>query len=533
MTWVVTGGAGYIGAHVVQAFRDSGTAVVVIDDLSSGRAEFVPPDVPLVQVSILDTPTVAATLREHAADGVVHLAAFKYAGVSVQRPLHTYMQNVVGTLSLLSAMEQAGVGSLVFSSSAAVYGTPDTDLVTEDTPTSPESPYGESKLIGEWLLADQARATAQSGTPLRHFNVVGSGRADLYDASPHNLFPLVLDALAEGRTPRINGEDYPTPDGTCVRDYIHVADLAQTHVAAAEVVDALERPAVGQRARSGDVGLCQVGDVDVVPDTRAVRSGVVLAVDPRGPALGERVQHQGEQVVRARVVQVGAARAHHVEVPQRGVPQRGGGLGCRVRLVGQQPLADQLALAVRGLRGGGGVLGHEVGVRCAVHGSTGGEHERAHPGLLHRGQQAERADDVLHVGVQGTLHAHPGVLEGRKMHDAVRRVLPKRRRHCRGVQDRDLDQGHVRRDELGATAGEVVDHDHGGAAVPERLDDVRADVAGAASHHPGHTRTLSTKPLTNQQNQTRVPGGRASFGGARTSRRPRSGRRGTARPGLG
>ena len=241
MTWVVTGGAGYIGAHVVQAFRDSGTDVVVIDDLSSGRAEFVPPDVPFVRASILDTPTVAATLREHAADGVVHLAAFKYAGVSVQRPLHTYMQNVVGTLSLLSAMEQAGVGSLVFSSSAAVYGTPDTDLVTEDTPTSPESPYGESKLIGEWLLADQARATAQSGTPLRHtslryFNVVGSGRADLYDASPHNLFPLVLDALAEGRTPRINGEDYPTPDGTCVRDYIHVADLAQTHVAAARAL---------------------------------------------------------------------------------------------------------------------------------------------------------------------------------------------------------------------------------------------------------------------------------------------------------
>src|SRR5665648_894861 len=99
MTWVVTGGAGYIGAHVVQAFRDSGTDVVVIDDLSSGRAEFVPPDVPLVQVSILDTPTVAATLREHAADAVVHLAACKYAGVSVQRPLHTYMQNVVGTLS--------------------------------------------------------------------------------------------------------------------------------------------------------------------------------------------------------------------------------------------------------------------------------------------------------------------------------------------------------------------------------------------------------------------------------------------------
>lgn len=300
MTWVVTGGAGYIGAHVVQAFRDSGTDVVVIDDLSSGHAEFVPPDVPLVQVSILDTPTVAATLREHAADGVVHLAAFKYAGVSVQRPLHTYMQNVVGTLSLLSAMEQAGVGSLVFSSSAAVYGTPDTDLVTEDTPTSPESPYGESKLIGEWLLADQARATAQSATPLRHtslryFNVVGSGRADLYDASPHNLFPLVLDALAEGRTPRINGEDYPTPDGTCVRDYIHVADLAQTHVAAARAL-ADGRPL----ERVYNLGSGEGVSVRQIMTTVSEVTGIAFTpeVGPRRPGDPARIVASGERAAR-------------------------------------------------------------------------------------------------------------------------------------------------------------------------------------------------------------------------------------------
>ena len=300
MTWVVTGGAGYIGAHVVQAFRDSGTAVVVIDDLSSGRAEFVPPDVPLVQVSILDTPTVAATLRKHAADGVVHLAAFKYAGVSVQRPLHTYMQNVVGTLSLLSAMEQAGVGSLVFSSSAAVYGTPDTDLVTEDTPTSPESPYGESKLIGEWLLADQAHATAQSATPLRHtslryFNVVGSGRADLYDASPHNLFPLVLDALAEGRTPRINGEDYPTPDGTCVRDYIHVADLAQTHVAAARAL-ADGRPL----ERVYNLGSGEGVSVRQIMTTVSEVTGIPFTpeVGPRRPGDPARIVASGERAAR-------------------------------------------------------------------------------------------------------------------------------------------------------------------------------------------------------------------------------------------
>ena len=300
MTWVVTGGAGYIGAHVVQAFRDSGTDVVVIDDLSSGRAEFVPPDVPFVRASILDTPTVAATLREHAADGVVHLAAFKYAGVSVQRPLHTYMQNVVGTLSLLSAMEQAGVASLVFSSSAAVYGTPDTDLVTEDTPTSPESPYGESKLIGEWLLADQARATAESATPLRHtslryFNVVGSGRADLYDASPHNLFPLVLNALAEGRTPRINGDDYRTPDGTCVRDYIHVADLAQTHVAAARALTEGRPLEPVYNLGSGEgVSVRQimttVGEVTGIPFTPEV--------GPRRPGDPARIVASGERATR-------------------------------------------------------------------------------------------------------------------------------------------------------------------------------------------------------------------------------------------
>ncbi|MDM8084464.1 UDP-glucose 4-epimerase GalE [Cellulomonas cellasea] len=236
MNWLVTGGAGYIGSHVVQAFRDVGLGVVVLDDLSSGHAEFVPDDVPLIRGSILDTDLVAGALAEHHVTGVVHLAGFKYAGVSVDRPLHTYEQNVTGTSHLLAAMATAGVDAIVFSSSAAVYGTPDTDLVTEQTATAPESPYGESKLIGEWLLRDQGRATGLRHTSLRYFNVVGSGSPTLYDSSPHNLFPLVLDALAAGRTPRINGDDYPTPDGTCVRDYVHVADLAVSHVAAAQAL---------------------------------------------------------------------------------------------------------------------------------------------------------------------------------------------------------------------------------------------------------------------------------------------------------
>jgi UDP-glucose 4-epimerase len=237
MTWLVTGGAGYIGAHVVRAFRDAGMSTVCLDDLSSGHRDFVPDDVPFVEASIVDTAAVRAALQEHSVTGVVHVAGFKYAGVSVERPLHTYTQNVTGTISVLEAMHEAGVDKIVFSSSAATFGTPDTDLVTEDSPTRPESPYGESKLIGEWLLRDQARATGLKHTSLRYFNVVGSGTDEVYDSSPHNLFPLVIEALLAGKTPRIYGDDYPTPDGTCVRDYIHVADLAISHVSAARALE--------------------------------------------------------------------------------------------------------------------------------------------------------------------------------------------------------------------------------------------------------------------------------------------------------
>ena len=233
MTWLVTGGAGYIGSHIVSAFARAGIDTVVLDDLSSGHASFVPEGVPFHRGSVLDRELLASVLGSGDIRGVVHVAGYKYAGVSVQRPLHTYEQNVTATAVLLEEMERAGVGNIVFSSSAAVYGTPDVDLVDERTPKAPESPYGESKLIGEWLLRDQGVATGLKHTSLRYFNVVGSGDASLFDASPHNLLPLVFTALLEGRTPKIFGDDYPTPDGTNVRDYIHVADLALAHVAAA------------------------------------------------------------------------------------------------------------------------------------------------------------------------------------------------------------------------------------------------------------------------------------------------------------
>jgi UDP-glucose 4-epimerase len=232
MSVLVTGGAGYIGSHVVRAFVQAGIDCVVVDDLSSGHREFVPDGVDFVDASVLDVERVSRALADHQVQAVVHLAGYKYAGVSVQRPLHTYEQNVQGTVSLLTAMNEVGVDTIVFSSSAAVYGTPDVDLVTETTPTAPESPYGETKLVGEWLLRDAGRAFGLRHTSLRYFNVVGSAVDDLYDTSPHNLFPLVMEALVEGRTPRINGADYATVDGTCERDYIHVADLADAHVVA-------------------------------------------------------------------------------------------------------------------------------------------------------------------------------------------------------------------------------------------------------------------------------------------------------------
>ena len=178
-------------------------------------------------------------------------------------------------------MDAVDVRPLVFSSSAATYGTPDVDLVTEQTPTHPESPYGESKLIGEWLLADVGRALGFRHTSLRYFNVVGSGRPDLYDKSPHNLFPLVFDALTEGRTPVIFGDDYPTPDGTCVRDYVHVADLARTHVVAAQKLLAGEPlepvynlgSGVGASVRQIMDTIREVTGIDFEPEVRERRPG--------------------------------------------------------------------------------------------------------------------------------------------------------------------------------------------------------------------------------------------------------------------
>src|SRR3954452_10030903 len=232
MTWLITGGAGYIGAHVVRAMTEAGEQAVVYDDLSTGIAARVPADVPLVVGSTLDAERVAHTLADHEVTGVVHLAAKKQVGESVELPLHYYRENVEGLRVLLEAVTAAGVPSFVFSSSAAVYGMPDVPLVTEETPCAPMSPYGETKLAGEWLVRATVRATGLSTASLRYFNVAGAAAPELADTGVFNLIPMVFEKLTENSPPRIFGDDYPTPDGTCVRDYIHVQDVASAHVAA-------------------------------------------------------------------------------------------------------------------------------------------------------------------------------------------------------------------------------------------------------------------------------------------------------------
>ncbi|MFJ9667870.1 UDP-glucose 4-epimerase GalE [Streptomyces sp. NPDC101219] len=233
MTWLITGGAGYIGAHVARAMADAGEDVVALDDLSAGVPARLPAGIPLVEGSALDGALVRKVLAEHAVTGVVHLAARKQVAESVARPTRYYRENVGGLATLLEAVADAGVGRFVFSSSAAVYGDPGVDLITEDAPCAPVNPYGETKLAGEWLVRAAGRAHGMATACLRYFNVAGAAAPELADTGVFNIVPMVFDRLTRGEAPRIFGDDYPTPDGTCVRDYIHVADLAEAHLAAA------------------------------------------------------------------------------------------------------------------------------------------------------------------------------------------------------------------------------------------------------------------------------------------------------------
>ena len=233
---LVTGGAGYIGAHVAAELLKSGYSIRIYDDFSNGLHRRVDGKFrDIVDGDMLDRVKLLGALD--GIDAVIHLAAKKSVEESVKDPLKYYENNVGGTLNLLGAMAAKGVKQLVYSSSAAVYSPNDKEAVVEDDPTAPLSPYGASKLLAEQLISSVGSAEQISNISLRYFNVVGSNIAEFGDNSKDNLVPKVFLALKNGKRPQIYGSDYPTPDGTCIRDYIHVQDLALAHLAALKKVE--------------------------------------------------------------------------------------------------------------------------------------------------------------------------------------------------------------------------------------------------------------------------------------------------------
>ena len=231
MKILVTGGAGYIGSVVTELLLDSGHEVAVIDNLSTGHLGALDPRVAFHEVDLLDTPAIERIIGG-GFDAVCHFAAFSRVGESVADPLKYYTNNVSGAVSLVSAMKRAGVASILFSSTAAVYGEPLRTPIEEDAPLLPVNPYGNTKLAIELMLADCGAAWGLRSLSLRYFNAAGATDLHGEDHRPEtHLIPLALDAAAGRRGPLvIYGDDYPTPDGTCIRDYIHVKDLASAHV---------------------------------------------------------------------------------------------------------------------------------------------------------------------------------------------------------------------------------------------------------------------------------------------------------------
>ena len=233
---LVTGGAGYIGAHVAAELLKSGYGIRIYDDFSNGLHRRVDGKFrDIVDGDMLDRVKLLAALD--GIDAVIHLAAKKSVEESVKDPLKYYENNVGGSLNLLGAMAAKGVKQVVYSSSAAVYSPNDKEAVLEDDPTAPLSPYGASKLLAEQLISSVGSAEQISNISLRYFNVIGSNIAEFGDNSKDNLVPKVFLALKNGKRPQIYGSDYPTPDGTCIRDYIHVQDLALAHLAALKKVE--------------------------------------------------------------------------------------------------------------------------------------------------------------------------------------------------------------------------------------------------------------------------------------------------------
>jgi len=242
LSWLITGGAGYIGAHVVKSSLKSGRQVIVLDDLSTGVADRVPSGIEIEKVTLSDAGAIEAVFAKHEIQGVIHLAAKKKVGESVERPDYYWEENVGGFQNLVAAMKSHGVKNLVFSSSAAVYGAPDLEpgqTISELYSCSPINPYGLTKLEGEIISEALSVSDGFKVAALRYFNVAGAGKPELGDQFAFNLVPIVFEAIDGKLSPKVFGNDYNTADGSCIRDYVHVQDLAEAHVAAMDLVESM------------------------------------------------------------------------------------------------------------------------------------------------------------------------------------------------------------------------------------------------------------------------------------------------------
>ncbi|MGO1561769.1 UDP-glucose 4-epimerase [Actinomycetales bacterium JB111] len=291
MTVLVTGGAGYIGGHVVAELVARGEDVVVVDDLSTGNAERVA-GTTLVELDLASDGAPDAlerVLRQRGVTDVIHFAGRKQVGESAERPVWYWAQNVGSLLAVLTAMENAGCRRIVFSSSASVYGEVDGDVLAESLPLAPVSPYARTKRAGEEILDDAAAAGTVTPVSLRYFNAAGAGSDLLGDTFVQNLIPMVFERLDAGSRPRIFGDDYPTDDGTCVRDYVHVVDLARAHLLAVDHLRLVDEAGIVGTPRAINVGTGRGSSVkEVLDEVRAVTGDetapVVVDRRPGDPA---------------------------------------------------------------------------------------------------------------------------------------------------------------------------------------------------------------------------------------------------------
>ncbi|MGJ4844456.1 UDP-glucose 4-epimerase GalE [Leifsonia sp. Le1] len=298
MTVLVTGGAGYIGSHVCRLLHERGERVVVVDDLSSGDASRT-----RARLEVLDLASPDATsrlidiIRFNDVTSAIHLAALKDVGESMDDPERYYRVNLAGLGNLLAALRATDVRDLVFSSSAAVYGDTQQLVVDERTPCAPANPYGETKLVGEWMLAAARRAWGLRAVSLRYFNVAGAGWPDLRDTVAKNLIPIVIDLVRKGAHPRVFGADHDTDDGTCVRDYVHVLDLAGAHLHALDALGSgtldVETINIGTGSGASVLEVIdavrRVSEQTVVPEIVAARAGDPAAVVADTTLAGDRL----------------------------------------------------------------------------------------------------------------------------------------------------------------------------------------------------------------------------------------------------